>query len=154
MPELKNEADPALSTIYQQICDALFPPRLRNYENGVIPYQLQMREVDAILTNASSYLPFLSEKENDGFTPAQKIKKTFAFRVPYYVVPLSDNASHHWAVRTDEGKKERIYPCNFDCLIDLNRSSEAFLVNLVGRCTYTGDLVLPKDSRFTANSPY
>lgn len=146
LPDLKTEEDPALSTIYQQICDGSFLPRLRNYENGVIPYQLQMREVDAILTNASSYLPFLSQKENDGFTPAEKIKKTFAFRVPYYVGPLSDNASHHWAVRTDEGKKERIYPWNFDRLIDLNRSSEAFLVNLVGRCTYTGDLVLPKDS--------
>ena len=105
-----------------------------------------MRELDAILTNASSYLPFLSQEESDGFTPAEKIKKTFAFRVPYYVGPLSDNASHHWAVRTDEGKEERVYPWSFERLIDLNRSAEAFLVNLVGRCTYTGDLVLPKDS--------
>lgn len=146
LPSLEKATEPEFSQIYQKIHNGSFLPRLRSTENGMIPYQLQMRELDAILANASSYLPFLSQKENDGFTPAEKIKKTFAFRVPYYVGPLSDNASHHWAVRTDEGKKERIYPWNFDRLIDLNRSSEAFLVNLVGRCTYTGDLVLPKDS--------
>lgn len=52
LPELKNEADPALSTIYQQICDGVFSPASETTKMAVIPYQLQMREVDAILTNA------------------------------------------------------------------------------------------------------
>ena len=74
----------------------LFLPRLRSSENGVIPYQLQLRELDAILKNASLYLPFLAQQQCDGYTPAEKIRKTFEFRVPYYVGPLNDKAAHHW----------------------------------------------------------
>lgn len=137
---------PVIATIYQKIVDGSFLPRLRSSENGVIPYQLQLRELDAILKNASLYLPFLAQQQCDGYTPAEKIRKTFEFRVPYYVGPLNDKAAHHWAVRSNTDSKEKIYPWNFNQLIDLDHSAEAFLVNLIGRCTYTGDPVLPKDS--------
>ena len=119
---------------------------MRSSENGVIPYQLQLRELDAILKNASLYLPFLAQQQCDGYTPAEKIRKTFEFRVPYYVGLLNDKAAHHWAVRSNTDSKEKIYPWNFNQLIDLDHSAEAFLVNLIGRCTYTGDPVLPNDS--------
>ena len=146
LPEMAESKSPVIATIYQKIVDGSFLPRLRSSENGVIPYQLQLRELDAILKNASLYLPFLAQQQCDGYTPAEKIRKTFEFRVPYYVGPLNDKAAHHWAVRSNTDSKEKIYPWNFNQLIDLDHSAEAFLVNLIGRCTYTGDPVLPKDS--------
>ena len=144
LPEMAESENLAIATIYQKIIDGSFLPRLRSCENGLIPYQLQLRELEAILENASSYLPFLVQRQDDGYTPAEKIKSTFEFRVPYYVGPINDKAAHHWAVRTDS--REKVYPWNFNRLVDLDRSAEAFLVNLIGRCTYTGEPVLPKDS--------
>lgn len=105
-----------------------------------------MREVDAILTNASSYLPFLSQKENDGFTPPKRLRKHLHSAYLTTLDRLATMPLITGLFAPMKARKKRIYPWNFDRLIDLNRSSEAFLVNLVGRCTYTGDLVLPKDS--------
>ena len=121
--------------------DALLP-RLRGSENSVIPNQVHRRELNAILKNAQNYLPFLIEKGEDGLTVADKILSLFDFRIPYYVGPLNPKAAHQWAVRS-EGK---IYPWNFEQKVDLEKSAESFLKNLINRCTYTGDDVLPKDS--------
>jgi CRISPR-associated endonuclease Csn1 len=66
--------------------------------------------------------------------------------VPYYVGPVSDQAGHHWAVRFQGKEREKVYPWNFEQVIDLEQSAAGFMDNLVGRCTYTGEPVLPKDS--------
>lgn len=73
---MAESKSPVIATIYQKIVDGSFLPRLRSSENGVIPYQLQLRELDAILKNASLYLPFLAQQQCDGYTPAEKIRKT------------------------------------------------------------------------------
>ena len=66
---MAESKSPVIATIYQKIVDGSFLPRLRSSENGVIPYQLQLRELDAILKNASLYLPFLAQQQCDGYTP-------------------------------------------------------------------------------------
>ena len=134
----KPAAEHPFAPLYAQIEEKTFLPRLTGSENGIIPYQLHRLELRKILDNASAYLPFLLEEDEDGISVREKIEAVFAFRVPYYVGPMKN----HWAVRTGE----KVYPWNFENVVDLDASAAAFLKNLIGKCTYTGAPVLPKDS--------
>ena len=134
----KPAAEHPFAPLYAQIEEKTFLPRLTGSENGIIPYQLHRQELRKILDNASAYLPFLLEEDEDGISVREKIEAVFAFRVPYYVGPMKN----HWAVRTGE----KVYPWNFENVVDLDASAAAFLKNLIGKCTYTGAPVLPKDS--------
>ncbi len=141
-----DASDAELCRIFREIQDASFLPRLRGSDNGVIPYQLHKRELLKILENASTYLPFLNETDADGFTVKEKIVKVFEFRIPYYVGPLSCKHPNHWVVRFAGKEHEKVYPWNFESIVDTEASADAFMANLIGKCTYTGEKVLPKDS--------
>lgn len=145
LPE-PDASDTEMCTIYAKIKDNIFLPKLRSSENGVIPYQLNKQELERILELAAQYLPFLNVVDDDGLSVREKIVKTFEFRVPYYVGPVSDKAKHRWAVRFDEKAKTKVLPWNFEHVIDTEGSAIAFMEQLIGRCTYTGEKVLPKDS--------
>ena len=134
----KPAAEHPFAPQYAQIEEKTFLPRLTGSENGIIPYQLHRQELRKILDNASAYLPFLLEEDEDGISVREKIEAVFSFRVPYYVGPLKG----HWAARTGE----KIHPWNFEKTVDLDASAAAFLKDLIGKCTYTGAPVLPKDS--------
>lgn len=138
--DMKN--DPDMADIWAQIEGKNFLPKLKGSDNGVIPNQLHKIELKAILKNASSYLPFLNETDADGLTVADKILSIFEFRIPYYVGPLNKKAGHQWIIRTDE----KIFPWNFEKVVDLEKSAQAFITELIGRCTYTGEYVIPADS--------
>ena len=123
-------------------------PLQRSKDNAAVPRQVNEMELDRIISNASAYLPFLSEKDIDGITTAEKIKSIFNFRVPYYVGPLSDRhkneGSNSWIVRKEEGY---IYPWNLDRKVDLEASNEEFINRLTNKCSYLiGEDVLPKNS--------
>lgn len=126
-----------------------FLPRQVVKDNGVIPYQVHMGELDIILRNASDYLPFLKSRDESGLSVADKIKKIMEFRIPYYVGPINvthgkDSGGFAWAVRKEEGK---IYPWNFEDKIDIERSAERFIRNMTNKCTYLlGKDVLPQYS--------
>jgi len=137
-----QEGDATMSRIFQEIDDNCFLTKLKGSDNGVIPYQLQRRELISILDNASTYLPFLTAKDSDGLTVKEKILRTFEFRIPYYVGPLKNG----WAVRFADKEGEKITPWNFDQVIDMEASSLKFIENLIGLCSYTAEKVLPKDS--------
>lgn len=134
----KPAAEHPFAPQYAQIEEKTFLPRLTGSENGIIPYQLHRLELRKILDNASAYLPFLLEEDEDGISVREKIEAVFSFRVPYYVGPLKG----HWAARTGE----KVHPWNFEKTVDLDASAAAFLKDLIGKCTYTGAPVLPKDS--------
>ena len=134
----KPAAEHPFAPLYAQIEEKTFLPRLTGSENGIIPYQLHRQELRKILDNASGYLPFLREEDADGISVREKIEAVFSFRVPYYVGPMKG----HWAARTGE----KVYPWNFENVVDLDASAAAFLKDLIGKCTYTGAPVLPKDS--------
>ena len=138
--------DKQMTRIFGEIKEGVFLNKLRGPANGVIPYQLQRMELRAILKNASTYLPFLNERDEDGNSVAEKIEKTFEFRLPYYVGPLNKKAGSNWAVRFPGKEKEQVFPWNFKSVIDVESSAKAFMTNLIGRCTYTGERVLPRDS--------
>lgn len=141
-----TESDAEMLRIFREIQDGAFLSRLKGSDNGVIPYQLHKQELIKILDNASTYLSFLNEKDPDGLTVKQKIIKTFEFRVPYYVGPVNKAATHYWAVRFVDRENEKVYPWNFEQVVDTESSAAAFIENLIGICTYTGEKVLPKDS--------
>lgn len=140
----KPAVEHPFAPLYAQIEEKTFLPRLTGSENGIIPYQLHRQELRKILDNASAYLPFLREEDADGISVREKIEAVFSFRVPYYVGPLKGR----WAERTEEAKRtgEKAYPWNFKKVVDLDASAAAFLKDLIGKCTYTGAPVLPKDS--------
>lgn len=122
-----------------------FMPKQVDGDNRVIPYQLYYNELKIILMRAKNYLPFLDVKDDDGYTPIEKILSVMTFRVPYYVGPLrTDNGDHGWMIRKTEGK---IYPWNFEDMVDLDESEQVFIKRMTNTCSYIpNEKVLPKDS--------
>lgn len=137
--------DQMISRLGSEIHD--FMPKQVDRDNRVIPCQLYWFELHKILENAKEYLPFLKEPDEDGITGAKKVLSVFEFRVPYYVGPLKEKSNpkwNHWMVRKAEG---RIYPWNFDQMVDLDASENAFIARMTNSCTYLpGEDVLPKNS--------
>ncbi len=126
-----------------------FMPKQVDGDNRVIPYQLYWYELNKILENAKSYIPFLDETDEDGITGAEKILSVFEFRVPYFVGPLKENPDgdrklNYWMVRKSKGN---IYPWNFNDKVDLEQSENEFIKRMTNSCTYLpGEDVLPKNS--------
>ena len=117
-----------------------FLPKQTVKDNSVIPYQIHLYELNAILKNLEDKVPLL--KEN-----GEKIQKIFTFRIPYYVGPLNGirkkGEKSNWAVR----KEGKIYPWNFDEMVDLEASAEQFIRRMTNKCTYLpSEDVLPKYS--------
>ncbi len=124
-----------------------FIPKQVDGDNRVIPYQLYWHELNTIIENAKSYLPFLNEADKDGYTNAQKIMSIFEFRVPYFVGPLrTDNTQNGWMKRK-EGAVGKIYPWNFYNMVDLDLTEQDFINRMTNKCTYLpGEDVIPKCS--------
>lgn len=126
-----------------------FLRRLKTSDNGSIPYQLHMEEMDAILKNQGRHYPFLVEH-------LEKIESLVSFRIPYYVGPLTQkNAAldHHdeprfaWATRKPGMEEEPVYPWNWEEVIDKGRSAHTFIQRMTSDCTYLlGEGVLPRNS--------
>ena len=121
-----------------------FLPKQRDTDNRVIPYQLYWYELNMILKNARSYLPFLMDKDENGSTVSEKILSVLSFKIPYYVGPLNSNSEHAWIVKKGSG---RIYPWNFEQVVDLDKSEDEFIRRMVNGCSYLADgKCLPKES--------
>lgn len=114
-----------------------FLPKIASKDNGVIPYQLHKNEVKKIIDNQSKFYPFL--KQN-----AEKIIKILEFRVPYYVGPLNEKSEFTTMIKKQDAK---IYPWNFDEIVDKYASSIKFMEDRIGNCTYLPQYkVMPKNS--------
>ena len=84
LPEM--EADEAFADIYQKLKNGDFLPKLKSSDNSVIPYQLHLKELVKILDNASKYLDFLEQKDDDGITVKEKIISIFKFKISLSVL--------------------------------------------------------------------
>ncbi len=143
--EIEDEDMPFYNDMMARLETKSFCPKQKTGDNRVIPYQLYWVELKQILDNASEYLSFLNESDEYG-TVKDKILSIMEFRVPYYVGPLvSENKSKFaWMVRKNEGK---IYPWNFDDMVDRDKSEKAFIRRMTCKCTYiAGEDILPKNS--------
>lgn len=140
---LVESDDEKYAQMFDDINFGVFMPKAVSKDNSVIPMQVNRTELEVILKNASLYLDFLNDIDNDGKTVMQKIIDIFNFRIPYYVGPLNKHSKNAWLVR----KEGKIYPWNFNEIVDIDNSAEEFIKNLTSKCTYlkTED-VLPKSS--------
>lgn len=151
---LKNypQDDPDVKTILERIESESFLPKQLTSANGVIPNQVYVKEMKAILGNAENYLPFLLEKDESGYTVSERILKLFSFRIPYYVGPIGqkyvDEPGYNvWAVRKRGQESGRVLPWNFEDKIDTKRTAEKFIERMVRHCSYLGEeRALPKAS--------
>lgn len=117
-------------------------PRLNSSKNSTLPYQLNEIEMKKILENQAPYYPFLLKKDQYG-TTIDKILSLLTFRIPYYVGPLNKNSKFAWIVRNDE----KIFPWNFENVVDLDASAYHFIKRMTNKCTYLfNEETLPKNS--------
>ncbi|SDW35256.1 CRISPR-associated endonuclease Csn1 [Lachnospiraceae bacterium KHCPX20] len=144
--KIKDVSTPEAQKILQDIECEIFMPKMLTPSNGVIPNQVHLQELKAILANVECYLPFLKEKDESGLTVSERIIRLYKFRVPYYVGPVSnrDGKGNGWAVRKEDGP---VLPWNISDKIDLSKTKEEFIERLIRRCTYLSDeKVLPDNA--------
>lgn len=141
---------------YESMMDRLalytFLPKQKDTDNRVIPQQLYRYELKTLLEKAEAYLPMLCKADEDGFTASEKIISVFDFKIPYFVGPLNPASSASWI----EGKRKngKIFPWNFESMVDFDACEDAFIRRMTNTCTYIpGEDVLPQNSltyaRFT-----
>lgn len=131
----------------ERISEQTLLPKQKIKKNAVIPYQLNKMELEAILDKAEHYLPFLKNVDKRGISVRDKIVALLTFRIPYYVGPINTyHGKTAWAVRR-AGKNGKVYPWNFEEMIDEEASATRFIRRMTNKCSYlpTED-VLPKDS--------
>ncbi len=120
-----------------------FMPKVRSKENSVIPYQLHEKELNKILENAQRYMPFLTQRDESGYSVSDKIKLLLTFKLPYYVGPLNEHSPYAWVIR----EKGRITPWNFEQKVNLDASAEQFISRMTSKCSYlVKEDVLPMSS--------
>lgn len=140
---MEEDERAAYEDMLERLRQYTFLPKQRDSDNRVIPQQLYYAELDRLLNTASAYLPMLGRRDENGLSNADKIRAIFRFRVPYYVGPLNRAAKNSWAVR----KEGKIYPWNFEDMVDLDASEQAFIDRMTNNCSYLpGEEVLPQCS--------
>ena len=137
-----RDSVPQTDEILEELECGTFLPRPTSKNNSIIPHQLHEMELVRILENAQKYLPFLQQTDETGLTLAQRIHQMFCFRVPYYVGPLDSRSPNSWIVRSNE----KIFPWNFERVVDLEQCRRNFITRMTAKCSYIGEDVLPKDS--------
>ena len=142
------EVNEETAYVMNEIEDCTLLPKQVNKDNGVIPYQVHEEELKIILENTSKYLTFLNESVEGESSNKEKILKLFKFRIPYYVGPLNDahkdKGGNCWIVKKNN---RTIYPWNFEEIVDIEASAEAFIYRMTNNCTYLfKETVLPKNS--------
>lgn len=115
-----------------------FLRKQRTFDNGLIPYQIHLQEMRAILDKQAKFYPFLAKNK-------ERIEKILTFRIPYYVGPLArGNSDFAWSIRK---RNEKITPWNFEDIIDKESSAEAFINRMTSFDLYLPEeKVLPKHS--------
>ncbi|MCR4567656.1 MAG: type II CRISPR RNA-guided endonuclease Cas9 [Pseudobutyrivibrio sp.] len=142
--DLKNLSGDEVEYILQEIDKETFLPKQLTADNGVIPNQLHKMEMEKILKNAEKRLPFLTSKDETGYSISQKIVSLFSFHMPYYIGPVSENSKTGWVVRKSDGQ---VFPWNLSERINIDITREKFIERLIRKCTYlSGERVMPKNS--------
>lgn len=123
--------------IIQEIEENRFLQLLNTTENSAIPYQLHEKELKEIIKNQAPYYKSLDINK-------EKIMKLFKFRVPYYVGPINKNSSFSWVIKSSN---EKVYPWNFENVINIDESAEEFILKMTNKCSYIfKEDVIPKKS--------
>lgn len=143
-----------LADVSQKIDSGEYLSRLKEVDNSLFPYQLTLEEVKRILANQSKYYDIFQAKYTEGFAAQDKIEKIISFRKPYFIGPTIGGGSSEtkternkfaWSVRRIPSTK--IYPWNFEEVMNYEESAENFIKRMLNKCTYLKDeFCLPKNS--------
>ena len=127
-------ADYFLNKIEREV----FLRKQRTFDNGSIPHQIHLQEMNTILRRQGEHYPFLKENK-------EKIEKILTFRIPYYVGPLArGNRDFAWLTRNSD---QAIRPWNFEEIVDKASSAEDFINKMTNYDLYLPEeKVLPKHS--------
>lgn len=118
--------------------------KLRTNENGSIPYQLHLSELEAILNIQRKYYPSLDENY-------EKLLLLVSFRYPYYVGPMSQagKSDFAWLKKNKGYENTRITPWNIENVINMEQTAENFITRMTNKCTYFPlEDTLPKSSLY------
>lgn len=133
------EASPEYKRFDERAALGVFLQKQRIRANGAIPNQIHCNELEAILENQAAFYPELARTK-------EHIKSITTFRIPYHVGPLKNGGEFAWAVKRPD-HDQKIYPWNFNEIIDVDASAEKFIERMRNFCTYLpGEEVLPKSS--------
>ncbi len=120
--------------ILQKIELGTFMPKINDVVNGAIPYQINLNELEKIIDNQSKYYETLKQNKDE-------IISLLTFRRPYYVGPLKGEFS--WINQTIN---EKVYPWNFENLVDVDEARNNFIEKLVEKDEFTNTAKLPLQS--------
>lgn len=145
---IKEEDIKLYEEILEKLSESNCLKKIRTNINGSIPYQLHKQELEKIIEKASKYYSFLNDKDENGYITKDKIIKIMEFKIPYYVGPLNpyhkDTSGHAWI---EKKSNEKIYPWNFEKVVDTSKTAEEFILRMTNKCTYLiGEDVIPKSS--------
>lgn len=142
-------SDSRYQDMMTKFANGKFLRRLKTSDNGSIPFQLHLEEMNAIIDAQEKFYPFLSEIRH-------KLNSLVTFRIPYYVGPLTQKSAaldasgkprFAWSKRQEGKEGDKIYPWNWEEIIDKGASAREFIQRMTGTCTYLyGEPVLPKCS--------
>ncbi len=146
---LEAEDEECILSIMSRIEDDSFLKRQKTGESGAIPFQLHLEEMNAIIDKQGKFYKFLIDEKD-------KLNSIVTFRIPYYVGPLTTKSARKdafgenrfaWSERIEGKESEKIYPWNWDKIIDKDKSANNFMSRMIGTCTYIyQERVLPKCS--------
>ncbi len=108
------------------------PKQLVKY-NCVIPYQITLLEMKAILDNNLDKFPFLLSEDKDGVSNYDKIVSLLTFRIPYYVGHLNNYHKNSWI---EKYNNDKITPWNFEKVVNIEMTAEKFIRRMTNKCTY------------------
>ena len=133
-------SDPRVEECRNRIENGCFLLKPRNSNNGAIPNQFHVEELKKILDNQAKYYPELDAIKT-------KLIQIASFRIPYSVGPLV-KGPFAWMERKEGMENKKIYPWNFEEVVDVDKSSLKFIKRMTNHCTYleSETEILPKFS--------
>lgn len=149
---IKNDLEPYVENIKEKYGEDFwnrllnnnqnkFLYKLRNADNGIIPYQLHKVEVEMILDAHGEDWPFLKEHRDE-------ILSIIFAKIPYYVGPLNNYDGNSWNKRLDGVEScKGIRPWNWEEYINKEETAKKFITRMKGKCSYLyGEDALPARS--------
>ena len=136
--------DEVYKNILTEMEQETFLEKINNVDNSAIPYQLNLIEMDKILTQQGVYYKELKDNK-------ELLLKMLTSKIPYYVGPLNNNNKGNrnfaWMTKKDGKENEKVYPWNVKDVVDIDVTAEDFITRMTNYCTYLpNEKVLPKES--------
>lgn len=136
--------DEVYKNILVEMEQETFLEKINNVDNSAIPYQLNLMEMDKILTQQGVYYKELRDNK-------ELLLKMLSSKIPYYVGPLNNNSNGNrnfaWMTKKAGKENEKVYPWNVKDVVDIDVTAEDFITRMTNYCTYLpNEKVLPKES--------